>query len=289
MVAMNDVAGAQAIVLKELNKEFGGSAEAAGKAGAGPFIQLKNQIGDLSEEFGKIIMDALKPFVDGVKSAVSYLQQLSPEAKKTIAVIAGIAAVIGPLVVGIGTLITILPTLAAGFSVLMGPVGLIIAGVALLAVVVIKNFDTIKQKLVDVGNYFVDLYNRSLIVRTGVNAIILSFQNMWLAVKTVFKLIWDYVKFTVDNIFNLFKTLVAIIKEVLTFDLGAIKAAIANGFGQGVKDADKFFKAVKTDAKSAAAELGKNIKGALDESLNGKAQKIVIKKKMSMLPGLKMR
>lgn len=130
MVATNNVAGAQSIILKELNKEFGGSAEAAAKAGTGSFKQLTNQIGDLSEEFGKIVVDALQPFVAKIKDAVTYLQGLSPEAKKTIAVIAGIAAVIGPVLVVFGTLLTLFPLMVTGFASLTTAVGTFTAFIA---------------------------------------------------------------------------------------------------------------------------------------------------------------
>lgn len=145
LVKTGDVAGAQAIILNELKTEFGGSAEAAAKAGTGSFKQLSNQIGDLSEEFGKIIVDALQPFVLKIKDFITYLQQLSPEAKKTIAVIAGIAAVIGPLLIAFGTIVTLIPTfltgltsLTAGFSSLtaiisanpLGALAVVIAAIA---------------------------------------------------------------------------------------------------------------------------------------------------------------
>ena len=45
-----DLAGAQAVILKELESQFQGSAEAAAKAGTGPFKQFKNALGDLQEE-----------------------------------------------------------------------------------------------------------------------------------------------------------------------------------------------------------------------------------------------
>ena len=116
MVATNDVAGAQTIILKELQTEFGGSAEAAAKAGLGPFQQLKNQIGDLSEEFGKIILDAIQPFVASLRDMVTSFQGLSAETKKTIAIIAGIVAVIGPVVFAIGSLVSLAPVLVAGLT-----------------------------------------------------------------------------------------------------------------------------------------------------------------------------
>ena len=116
MVATNDIAGAQSLILKELNNQFGGSAEAAAKVGTGSFKQLANQVGDLSEEFGAIIVEALQPFIENLKDVVAYFQQLSPEAKKVIAVVAGITAVVGPAILAFGTIVTLVPTFVAGLT-----------------------------------------------------------------------------------------------------------------------------------------------------------------------------
>ena len=59
MVAMNDVAGAQAVILKELETEFGGSAEAIGKTFGGQVMLAKNNLGDLGERIGRGIIPTL--------------------------------------------------------------------------------------------------------------------------------------------------------------------------------------------------------------------------------------
>ena len=60
---MGDAAGAQALILKELDTQFGGSAEAAAKAGMGPITQMKNQLSDLSEQIGERLIPHLTKFV----------------------------------------------------------------------------------------------------------------------------------------------------------------------------------------------------------------------------------
>ncbi len=54
MVDAGDTAGAQAVILEELNKQFGGQAEAAAK-GFGTIDQLGNSLGDLGEVLGQSI------------------------------------------------------------------------------------------------------------------------------------------------------------------------------------------------------------------------------------------
>ena len=113
------LAEAQTIILDELEKQYGGAAEAAAKAGLGPFKQLGNQLGDLTEDFGKLIVEGLAPFVEKLKGVVSGLQALSPETKKVIAVVAGLAAALGPLLITIGYLATnVIPGLIVAYNAL---------------------------------------------------------------------------------------------------------------------------------------------------------------------------
>lgn len=52
-------AEAQSIILKELERQYGGSAAAAAMAGAGPLKQLQMRLGDLKEHLGGLLFKAL--------------------------------------------------------------------------------------------------------------------------------------------------------------------------------------------------------------------------------------
>jgi hypothetical protein len=54
--ASGDMAGAQRVILAELNKEFGGSAEAAGKTLPGKLEILKNKFGNLKDNLGNAVI-----------------------------------------------------------------------------------------------------------------------------------------------------------------------------------------------------------------------------------------
>ena len=102
----NRLADAQTLILDELNKQYGGSAEAAAQAGIGGIQQLQNSLGDLGEEFGKIISDNIGPFVEKVKGLVGFLRGLTDEQKKTIVQVAGFAAALGPAIFLLGKITT---------------------------------------------------------------------------------------------------------------------------------------------------------------------------------------
>lgn len=60
MVEMNDVAGAQAIILGEVERQVGGAAQAAAQAGTGPMQQLAKRFGEVKESVGGLIANGLQ-------------------------------------------------------------------------------------------------------------------------------------------------------------------------------------------------------------------------------------
>ena len=63
-MAVNDIASAQAIILGELQTEFGGSAVAAGKTFAGQMDILKNKVNNLKEGLGLKLMPMIQQLAD---------------------------------------------------------------------------------------------------------------------------------------------------------------------------------------------------------------------------------
>lgn len=70
MVAVGDTAGAQKIMLKELQKEFGGSAQAAGKTFAGSLQILQNNLEDAKQKIGGALLPILGQLTGNITSAV---------------------------------------------------------------------------------------------------------------------------------------------------------------------------------------------------------------------------
>lgn len=64
---------AQQMILKELNTEFGGSASKAAQTFSGKMTILANSINDAQETLGKLISDALKPFIDNLIIVVPHI------------------------------------------------------------------------------------------------------------------------------------------------------------------------------------------------------------------------
>jgi hypothetical protein len=71
LVDTGQQAQAQALIMKELQTEFGGSAEAAGKTFAGQLAILKNQIDDVKEGLGLAIINGIQPFTQALSNFVT--------------------------------------------------------------------------------------------------------------------------------------------------------------------------------------------------------------------------
>lgn len=106
----------------------------------------KATFADLSAELGKELLPIAIEVVSGLKGLLSGFSTLSPEIKTAIVVIGGIAFAFGPVVTVIGTVLTLLPLLGTALTVLTGPIGLIVAGVALLALAWVNNWGDIQGK-----------------------------------------------------------------------------------------------------------------------------------------------
>jgi len=74
MIKHGDVAGAQKVILKELETEFGNSAKAAGTTFAGKLVILKNQFGEVKEAIGGKLLPVLGGFLTWVLDKMPQIQ-----------------------------------------------------------------------------------------------------------------------------------------------------------------------------------------------------------------------
>lgn len=135
---------------------YKGFAETVARTGLGPLGQLKGVLGDLAEEFGFVLMPYIQSFVEWLKGVVKWLKQLSPETKTAIVAIGGLAAAIGPLSLGLGTVLKMLPLLKAGFAAMLGPVGLVATAIAAVTTAIIGFNAAKKQAFSDAADQLVE-------------------------------------------------------------------------------------------------------------------------------------
>lgn len=153
----------------EENTALTNEAEERYKTSESQMAIMKNTLNDLAITFGEIILPVVMDFVEGLKSVVEWFANLSPETQKTIVVIAAVAAAIGPLLIilgalasGLSAIMTIAPMVGTAFTVMTGPVGLIVAaivGLVAIGVTLYKNWDVIKEKAAELGNWLGEKWN----------------------------------------------------------------------------------------------------------------------------------
>lgn len=109
------------------------------------------RIQDLKESFGKVLLPIALKVTKAIRSIAERLTALSPRTQKIILIVAALAATLGPLLLLIGGLGLAIPALAVGFTALggavtlaFGPLGIIAAGLAAVAVLIIRNWGQVK-------------------------------------------------------------------------------------------------------------------------------------------------
>lgn len=111
--------------VKFILDNYRGFAESAAETGLGPLQQLKNSIGDVGEEVGKVLMPMVQAAANVLKEFATWLQGLPPTVKTAIVVVGGLVAAVGPLSIGLGSILKMLPAIKVGLAALTGPIGLV--------------------------------------------------------------------------------------------------------------------------------------------------------------------
>ena len=215
------LAEAQTLILDELNKQYGGSAEAAAKADGG-ITQLKNAFGDLQEEIGEIVMQGLKPVIKFLREAIDRFRGLSDTTKTVITTLGLVAAAIGPILFILPQLAsvasTVGPILGAAFTAMTGPIGIAIMAIAAIGAAILYFWEDVKEPLTNVVNKFIEIYNESAFVRVAV-------EYLRFIIATQMKMI----KQNVMNVIDSFALLFDVIHTGITQGFGPAMDVLVQG------------------------------------------------------------
>lgn len=173
------------------------------------FAQLKNNLllalEPLAGQFFGAVNDLiplLEDLVGWITHLVEWFTNLPEGVQKTILVLAGLAAAIGPVLVVVGKTISLFGALMPVMTALTGPIGIVIAVVAALAaaaLIVIKNWEPIKQFFKDlwdrVSQFFSDAWRRiSDRTQQAWNDIRSRLSNIWNGIKATAESIWTSIR-----------------------------------------------------------------------------------------------
>lgn len=117
------------------------------------FTVLKNKITEAAISVGKTLGPALKDMIEDVKGVVAKVAEwikTHPKLTELIAkgavAVGGLLMVLGPLMMMLPGLVIILPQLAAGFTLLLGPVGAVAIAATAVGIALNKLIDNYKSK-----------------------------------------------------------------------------------------------------------------------------------------------
>jgi phage-related protein len=263
MEKAGNLAGAQSIILQELQKEFGGSAEAAGKTFAGSMQRLNNQFTDMKEKVGSAILNAIEPFVEKLANFVSsdkfqkwlddttkiLVTQIIPAAVKFVEILFHIAMAVAQVIMFLtkhkeilgalaGIILAFLVPALIAWAVSAGaaaiatiaatwPVILLGAVIGALAMLVITHWKTIVNAIGTAVNFI-----KQHLKEFGIAILILSGPIGWLvaAVGAAVMYVvqhWNQLKTDVGNAIN---GVINFIKNLLN-TIAGIPGAVAKGIG----------------------------------------------------------
>ena len=245
---------------------------------------FQESVKQLGASFGSILLPIITPIIVKVNEIVAKFQALDGGTKKLIITIAAIAAVIGPAIlifgklsfaVGVLQLAWVKLNLAfaaggikAAFAFLGGPAILAVGAVAAAVYLIYKNWETVKKSMVDVANYFVDLYNESIIFRGAVNSVVAIFKNIAAGAKLAFNVMLSGVELVGKTFVDTFKGIGSLIEAVLTGEFGSIPDIIKKSFGSGLSNVKGFVKDTANEFEVFNVTVLKNTQEALDKTFN---------------------
>ena len=188
------------------------------------------------------LVPAMEKVVDLVGRLANWFSQLSPRTQAIIAAIAGVIAVVAPLLLGLGKLAfaissivglinTIGPAIGGLMSGSLLPIIGIIAAVIAIGVLLYKNWDTIKAKAIEIKDKVVKTFtelktkittvfnNVKTAISNAVNTIKTKITSTFNAIKSTVSSIWNGIKNAITNpiqtAVNIVKNAIAKIKSII--------------------------------------------------------------------------
>jgi phage-related minor tail protein len=165
-----------AMIAEVVQQNVGNMNEEFAKTDAGKIQQAKNELGDMGEQIGAVLLPAVAQLVSWfqahlmpvIQRFIDFMQQ-HPQIATFALALAGITAAIGPLLMvagslvsAIGGIISIVAVAGPAIAALAAPVGIAVAAIAaaiVIGVKLYKNWDTIKAKATAFANAVKTTFN----------------------------------------------------------------------------------------------------------------------------------
>lgn len=180
----------------------------------------------LGTQLAAYLAPMMQKLVDLVGQLANWFSNLSPSTQAAIAAIAGIVAVVAPLLIGLGkvafaissimSLASTLIPIIAGVGTTLLPIIAIAAAVVAAGVLLYKNWDTIKAKAIEIKDNIIATWNstKQSVIST-VNALKAGLSSAWAAIHSAVSSAWNAVKNAIITpIQNAKDTLIGIVNTI---------------------------------------------------------------------------
>ena len=206
-----------AVITDALTAKFGGMNQELANTDSGAIQQAKMTLGDMGEEIGAVLLPAVadlatwisEHLLPKIQTLISWFQQ-HPKIATFALALAGITAVLGPLIMIFGSLVSMIggvitiatalaPVIGAISAPVLGVVAAIAAAIA-IGVLLYKNWDTIKAKAKAVFTAI------KTTVVTNFNTLKNTVTTIWNAIKTAITKPIETAKSVVQTAINKIKS-----------------------------------------------------------------------------------
>jgi hypothetical protein len=302
MVEAGNVAGAQELMMKELNTQFGGSASAAVDTYAGQQIVLKEQFAGIQQtlgealmpilmEFGKFMSETVVPIiasvVTGLSGWITSMQQTGTTSaifttvKDAIAAIPGVLATLGTSLETAKTFLQPLIDAFKSFGDTAKPIVIDLYNA-------IKDFlgsEETKQYLEKVTKLFETL---AILIRDVLVLALAGLKIAWAAMADGIYQWWPFIKDILNGfmslagiVINFVTGILTALSQLVTGDFTGAWTTLKTTFGTVVTDITGFFTTLETKVKGVLneimgkfTEVGTNIATGIANGISGAAGKI---------------
>lgn len=232
--------------------------------------QLKETIGEVAVDLGEVLLPVINDIVSGVKNLVDKFTSLSPTTQKIILIVLAVVAVLAPLLIGIGKLITtigmvmmFLPMVTTALSAPLIPIMFIVTAIGALITIIGLAYAKCDWFREGVNTFFSSIWETiQLFIGLIVQIIQVNIQTISLIIQMIANLIMTIVQgctdtimsiivFSADFIMGIVDMLTGVFQGLLDFLLGVFTgdwerawngvAEIFGAIGEGIKET---FKAV---------------------------------------------
>lgn len=251
----------------EMTKNAQGDYARTSEGTANSMRTLQASFENLISELGQNLLPIITPIIQNITKILKKFGEMDPWAQKLVIGIGIVVAAIGPLLTGIGgiittvtTLLPILGTVGAAFLPIVGA----IAGAVAAIVLLIANWDAVVAKMQEVDEFLQGVFATDFteifgpVLGEALNAFFKNVENIWNSVKEIFNGIITFVKgvFTGDwkkawegikDIFEgMWKLMQSVIKAPINGIIGIINSLI-EGVTKGINSVIDLINSISFD------------------------------------------